>query len=115
MSAEIKEMLTTIELYISQVDSLLNKAYREGKDEKEELYYKLGYFILLSVPDAEERFTELTQSLPISYSDFGIEETEAEKQAYYISYLKTMRNTLVSFKEELQIKIPKENIINQPV
>ncbi|MDQ1279457.1 MAG: hypothetical protein QG670_719 [Thermoproteota archaeon] len=113
MSAEIKEMLKTIELNVSQVDLLLNKDFREGKDELEALYNEVSYFILQFFPDAEKRITKLIQSVPICYSNFGIEETEGEEQTCYISYLKVIRNTLISFKKELQTKA--RNIINQQV
>ncbi len=112
ISAENDKMLKTVEAYIAQVDSLLNKTYKEGKDEEEELFNRIIYFMLSSFPDGKERFNRLVQKFP---PKVGFKGTEEDNQSYYIAYLKAMRENLVANKEELQARTSKEKIVNEPV
>lgn len=113
MSVDINKTLKTVDAYLSQVDSLLNKSYREGKEEKEELYNKVAYFILTAFPDGNERLTNLITSFPISVTNSNDREMEEEKQTYYVSYLKIMRQKLAAYKEELQVKSSPEKMTNE--
>ena len=93
----------TLDAYISQVDSLLNKSYIDGMKEKEELHNQVAYFILTAFPDGKERLTNLLTSFPISAANPNNISTEEGKQAQYTSYLKAMRRKLVTYKEELMV------------
>lgn len=96
--------LQTFDLYISQVDSLLTKTYKEGNHQKEELYNTVINFLFKSFPNGKERCIKFIQSCPVS-TYFHFKESEEDNQKYYISYLKAIRDSLVANKEELRIKI----------
>jgi uncharacterized protein (TIGR02391 family) len=125
MPLDVSKALETVNGYLSEVNSLLIKSYKEGKDEKEKLLTRLEHFITFTFPDGKERLANFRDSFPIQVFLGGRKETEEEKQEEYVGDLKIMRNNLVAYKEELQSKIPldkkadtinkteKESILNE--
>ncbi|MDQ1281093.1 MAG: hypothetical protein QG670_2357, partial [Thermoproteota archaeon] len=115
MAAELENILKTFELCKSQADSLLTKNYKEGKQQKEELHAKVEILISKSFPDGQERVAKFRRSLPISGRRFGFKESEKSEEMNYISYLKIIRQTLVTNEEELKPKILEVKVVDESV
>lgn len=97
--------LTSVEQYISRVDELLGKSYKEGQDEKREMDTSIQNFIRTTFVDDENKLKDYRSSVFfIGFID-GREETDQEKQDDYISRLKTMRNHLIAFRDEIKLKL----------
>ncbi len=110
------EALRKVEEYIKKVDELLKKSYREGSDEKEELITLVKSFIRATFVNDEKKLGDFKKARPFYIAIVGKEDTEEEKQDYYISHLKRIRNHLLAFKEELSLIISSEKdskIINE--
>ena len=93
--------------YLSEVNSLLEKSYKEGNDKMEGLITRLEHFIAFTFPHGKERLANFRRSMPFRISVGNRKETEEEKQKWYIQRLKAVKDNLIAYKEELQ-SIPLE-------
>ena len=105
MQLNPQSAMNFLEGYIKKVDELLNKSYKEGEDEKEQLNKIIQNFIRTTFLDGKEKLNDYTSSVNFYFGVAGYEETEQEKQEDYISRLKSMKNHLIAFQEELKLKI----------
>ena len=105
MSIDIAEAIKTIDEFISELDTLLKKSYREGTDRKRELDATIQNFVRAVFPDGEKKLEDYRRSVHFYFGVVGYEETEEEKQEDYVSRLKSMRNHLVAYKKELQLRL----------
>lgn len=118
MNEEINpsEALKKVEEYLKKTDELLKKTYKTGTDEKEELVTLVQGFIRATFRDDEKKLNDFKKTVPLYIAISRREDTEEEKQSYYISHLKRIKNHLVSFKEELNLIISSEKdskVINE--
>jgi uncharacterized protein (TIGR02391 family) len=105
MPMNVSKAVEKVNGYLSEISSLLEKSYKEGRDEKEGLYTRLEHFASYAFSDGKERLVNFRMSFPIQVSLSGQEETEGEKQEEYIRDLRIMQNNLVAYKEELELEI----------
>ena len=56
----------------------------------------------------EGKLSSFRESFPMAVAILGHEDTEEEKQEEYASDLRIMRNNLIAYKEELQLKLSSE-------
>jgi len=104
MPTDLDFALTEVENYIRKVDELIIKSYKIGLDEKRELNTSIQNFIRTAFLDGEAKLKYYKRSVNFYIGIIGYEETEQEKQEDYISRLKTMRNHLVAYRDELKLK-----------
>ncbi|GEM_PF-2361206 len=103
---QLKPELTinAVEGYIKKVNELIAKSYKDGQDEKIQLDTTIQNFIRTTFLDGEAKLKDYKRSVHFYIGVVGHEETEQEKQEDYISRLKTMKNHLIAFQEELKLK-----------
>ena len=106
MNEEIspKEALKKIESLLEKTEDLLKKDVSSGELEREELNIKIEGFIRTVFKDDDKKLQDYRKSLRILYFFSGVESV-TEKQEDYMSRLRSMKNHLSSFKEELQLII----------
>lgn len=103
MSIDINEALKKISAYISKIDELLRKSYKEGSDKRRELDTAIQNFVRVTFPDGKEKLGDYRKTVRLFHVGYGM--SEKEKQEDYILLLKKMRNHLVAYKEELQLRL----------
>ena len=104
MQINSESAMKVVEEYIEKVNELLKKSYKDGLDEKLELDTTIQNFIRTTFVDGESKLKDYRSSVHFYIGVVGYEETEQEKQDDYISRLKTIKNHLVAFREELKLK-----------
>lgn len=105
MPTDISKAHETVVSYLSDINSLLEKSFKEGWDEKEALLTRIEHFISFAFPDGKERLANFRESFPMQVSLSGHDETDSEKQKEYVQDLKIMRNNIVAYKEEFQLRM----------
>jgi len=101
MSVDIDKAIKTVDRFISEVDALLNKSSREGEDKERELDAAIQNFVRIAFSDGEKKLEDYRWALHF----VGVlGESEEERQDDYVSRLKGMRNQLVAYREELQLR-----------
>ncbi|MDD5700102.1 MAG: hypothetical protein PHH00_02830 [Candidatus Nanoarchaeia archaeon] len=95
--------LKKVENYLREVDELSKKSYKEGNDEKEQLYTKIKGFVQGTFKDDDKKLEGLRKARPLSAMFFGRIETEKEEQEKYLLHLRGIKNNLLAFKEELEL------------
>ena len=105
--------INALEGYAKKIDEIIKKSYREGKDEKRQLDTTIRNFIRTTFLDGEAKLRDYQSAVHSYFLVGGHEETEQEKQDDYISRLKTMKNHLVAFQEELKLKLATHNNMSQ--
>ena len=106
MSFNVSKALEAVDGYLSEVDSLLSLFFQEGMDEKEGLRIRLEHFVAFTFPDGKERLKNFRSSFPLQVYTSSHVVTEDEMQEEYEQDLKVMRDNLLAYKEELQLKMP---------
>jgi len=99
----MEHAIKKIDEYLSKVEGLLKKSYKEGKDEESELDTKIQGFIRAIFKDDDKKLRDYTHPLRIGI--IGREKSEQEKQEDYLSDLRKMKNHLLAFKEEINLII----------
>jgi uncharacterized protein (TIGR02391 family) len=107
MSFNVSKALEAVNGYLSEVDSLLRLFFDEGMDAKDGLRIRLEHFIAFTFPDGKERLKNFRSSFPMQVSTSSHVATEDEMQEEYEQDLKVMRDNLLAYKEEMQLKEPK--------
>src|SRR3989338_9380615 len=105
MQINPESALNVVEDYITKVDELLKKSYKDGQDEKREMDTSIQNFIRTTFTDGEKKLKDYRSSVHFYIGVVGYEKTEQEKQEDYISRLKTIRNHLIAFCDELKLKL----------
>lgn len=104
MSIDIHGAIKKVGEYISRVNSLLEKSYKEGTEKEQELDTAIENFVRLTFPDGEEKVASYRSSVQLFVEVVGHEESDEEKQKDYVSRLRKMKNHLVAYKEELELR-----------
>lgn len=102
---DLEEVRSKIESYLSEVDSLLEKSYSDGKDDMRDLDTRIRNFIRMAFSDGEEKLEAYMRSVHFAVAVLGYEETEEEKQEDYISRLGKIRRHLRAYKEEVDLRL----------
>ncbi len=105
MPIDVGKAKRKVEEYIAQIDVLLKKSYKEGADKKQQLDTAIQNFIKVALVDGEEKLSSYRRSVHFVFAILGHEDTEEEKQEDYVSRLKKMRNHLVAYNEELELRL----------
>ena len=105
MPIVIDEAIKTVDAYLSQVETLLTKSYKEGINKADELETVFENFVRITFSDGKEKLDYYRDDVPIKVLIGSREESEEEKQEYYILRLNIMKNHLVAYKEELQLRL----------
>jgi len=102
MSVNIDEATEKVAEYLSEAESLLAISYKEGTDRQWGLFTRVKNFVRLMFPDADKRIKDFR--LPATVEIGGREKTEAQKQEVYIAKVKVIRDHLLAYKEELDLR-----------
>lgn len=101
MSLEINpnEARKRIDEFIEQIDELLEKGYREGKDEKRTMSTKLDNFAEVAFSDGDNKKNNLH---PVA-ATFGSRNAR-QKQRDYENSLKRKRRELEAWKQQIELE-----------
>jgi hypothetical protein len=98
------DAINKIITFSNQIDSLINMPYNEGEVVKDQLNTRIRTFVRYTFKDDEKKFLDYNNDLRSSQIVFvSSEESEEIKQKRYQKYLETMRNHLISYKDELEL------------
>lgn len=106
MAFDIKKALEAVDGYLSEVDWLLGLFFQEGLDAQASLRIRIEHFIAFTFPDGKERLKNFKSSFPMRVYVSGHVATEDEMQEEYEQDLRVIRDNLLAYKEELQLKMP---------
>jgi len=104
MPIEIHEAIKKVGEYIFRVDDLLKKSCKEGTEKRRDLDTAIQNFVRITFSDGEEKLEDYRGSVHFYVGILGREESEEEKQEDYVSRLKKMKNHLVAYREELELR-----------
>ena len=105
MTIDMEESLKKVNEYIDQIDVLQNKSHTEGEKKLDELNASIKNFIRIAFQDGEKKLSDYKSSFPMYVGILGREDTEEEKQEYYLKTLGSVKNNLIAYRQELQLRL----------
>ncbi|MFA5330751.1 MAG: hypothetical protein WC342_00080 [Methanoregula sp.] len=99
MNSEIDpdEAIKKIDIYLEEIDTLLEESYSQGEGAKKRLNTKIRGFLRGTFKDDEAKLRDLETD---RFSQVALEKT---KQKKFVADLEIMKNHLVAYKEELEL------------
>lgn len=105
MTIDIEASLKKVNEYIDQIDVLQHESHTEGKKKLGELNASIKNFIRIAFQDGEKKLSDYKGSFPMYVGILGREDTEEEKQEYYLKTLSSIKNNLIAYQQELQLRL----------
>ena len=92
MTIDMEESLKKVNEYIDQIDILQHESHTEGEKKRDEINASIKNFIRIAFQDGEKKLSDYKDSFPMYIGIIGREDTEEEKQEYYLQTLRSIRN-----------------------
>lgn len=105
MTIDVELALKKVDEYIDQIDVLLHESHTKGEKKLDEINASIKNFIRIAFQDGEKKLSDYKHSFPMYVGILGREDTEEEKQEYYLKKLGSIRNNLVAYQQELQLRL----------
>jgi uncharacterized protein YdcH (DUF465 family) len=101
---EANKATARIEEYLEEIDTLSNVPYAEGIDKKNQLNSKIANFVQIAFSDGKEKSETYERSFAKVFfisTNQSKEQAERREQEDYSADLKTMRQYLIAYKDEI--------------
>ncbi|WP_231184709.1 DUF4145 domain-containing protein [Haladaptatus sp. DYF46] len=105
-----KKARKRIDEFLEQIDSLLDKRYNEGEDEKRSMSTKIDNFAEVAFSEGKEKKNSLHPSVRVA--TLG-EKSPGRKQEDYEESLKRKRRHLEAWKEQIELEEGMSSIDNE--